>query len=73
MLERFHWTFEQLDAADMARLFPGVSAANMADSLRSVQRWMDLAGRGLKTAMPSENELSVWGEVNKAMTEVGSD
>ena len=69
MLERFSWTYDQLDAADVARLFPGVSAANVADSLRSVQRWMDAAGRGAKVGMPSEGELTVWGEVSKAMKE----
>ena len=60
-----------LDEADAARLYPAVSAANIAAALARVIRWMEMAGSGLKIGKPSENDLRIWSQVH-ALTAPGA-
>ena len=64
LMERFGWTIDELDEADAARLYPAVSAANIAAALSRVVRWMEMAGQGVKAGKPSDSDMRIWSEAH---------
>lgn len=70
LMERFHWTLDELDEADMSRVLPAVAAANIYSALARVMPAMNAAAAsGDLNRAPREDDLKVWFEVQQAQQE----
>ena len=66
LAERFHWTFDELDEQDDARILPAVAAANIYQAYHRYIHWVEAAAQNPNTPFPSDEDGRIWRAVIEA-------
>lgn len=66
LLQRYGWTFTELDEQDDTRLLPGIVAANVYAAVSRIYQWQDAAGHGLNVPLPTDADLETLRRVTNA-------
>ena len=66
IIERFGWTFSELDNEDEDRVYTGVGLQNIRDSVNRIRGWVSGGGKG----HIGNEDLELWGELMNAEKEL---
>lgn len=66
LLQRYGWTFTELDEQDDTRLLPGIAAANVYAAVSRIYQWQEAAGRGTNVPLPTDSDLTTLRRVTNA-------
>lgn len=67
MIERYGWTYEQLDESDEDRVMTGYVLQNLRERLGRIKGWLATQGKGVQL---SEEDLRLYGMVTEAKEEL---
>lgn len=72
ILERYGWTYDELDCSDEDRVYRGVALQNVRDSIANIKGWLASVGRGSLSehdlrimTLLAEAEKEMFGELVK--------
>ena len=67
LIERYHWTYDELDNADEDRVYTGAALQNMRDTIHRMKDWLSRSGKGSPV---SRDDLDLYGLMIEAEKEL---